>query len=270
MTKLRLGIIGCGTIGGEIARSCLTRLKDKVELSALCDADRKKCELLKNSLKTKAAILPVDRLVKKCDFVVEAASASVSAGVLEKCIRAGKDCLVMSTGGLLARPALLAKAGKKMVRVFVPSGAVCGIDGLKAAGVGGIEMVTLTTRKPPKGLAGAPYVVSRKIDLGAIAADTVIFEGSAEDAVEGFPQNVNVAAVLSLAGIGAKKTVVRIVATPGSAANIHEVEIACKSGRITTRSENVPSKANPKTSALAIYSAIATLESAVSSVRIGT
>jgi len=270
MKKIKVGIIGCGTIGNEIARACLGRLKDKVVLSALCDADRKKCETLKTSLKSKAPILSIDGVVKSCDFVIEAASASISAGVLKKCIAKGKDCLVMSTGGLLAEPALLAQAGKKRVRVFVPSGAVCGVDGLKSAGVGGIDKVTLTTRKPPKGLAGAPYVLSQKIDLSSVVEDTVIFEGSAEDAVNGFPQNVNVAAVLSLAGIGARKTLVRIIATPGSGANIHEVEIVGESGRITTRSENVPSKANPKTSALAVYSAIATLEGAVSPVRIGT
>ena len=268
--KIKVGIIGCGTIGSQIARACSGRLKGKVALSALCDADRKKCETLKNSLKSKTPILSIDGIIKKCDFIIEAASASISADVLKKCIAQKKDCLVMSTGGLLDNTALLARAGKKGVRVFVPSGALCGIDGLKSANIGGIKKVTLTTRKPPKGLAGAPYVVSQKIDLGSINRDTVIFEGSAEDAVKGFPQNVNVAAVLSLAGIGARKTRVRIIATPGSAANIHEVEIVGESGRITTRSENVPSKANPKTSALAVYSAIATLEGAVSPVRIGT
>ena len=270
MKKLKIGIIGCGTIGGEIARACLGRLKDKVVLCALCDADKKKCETLIGAMKIKVPTLSIDGVIKKCDFVIEAASASVSARVLKKCIANGKDCLVMSTGGLLAEPALLAQAEKKRVRVFVPSGALCGIDSLKSARVGGIDKVTLTTRKPPKGLSGAPYVVSQNIDLGLISQDTVIFEGSAEDAVKGFPQNVNVAAVLSLAGIGAKKTLVRIIATPGSSANIHEVEIVGESGRITTRSENVPSKSNPKTSALAVYSAIATLEGAVSPVRIGT
>jgi aspartate dehydrogenase len=269
-SKIKVGIIGCGTIGSEIARACLGRLKDKVILSALCDADRKKCETLKNSLRNKAPILSIDGVVKVSNFVVEAASASISAGVLKKCIAARKDCLVMSTGGLLAEPSLLAQAEKRKVRVFVPSGAVCGIDGLKSANVGGIAKVTLTTRKPPRGLAGAPYIVSHKIDLGSMTEDAVVFEGSADEAVKAFPQNVNVAAVLSLAGIGARKTLVRIIATPGSAANIHEVEIAGESGRITTRSENVPSKANPRTSALAVYSAIATLEGAVSPVRIGT
>jgi aspartate dehydrogenase len=270
MRKIRIGIIGCGTIGGDIARACLGRLKRRVVLSALCDVDRKKCEALRGSLKSGASIRSVDGVVKSCDFVIEAAGASISAAVLKKCISGGKDCLIMSTGGLLAEPALLARADRKGVRVFVPSGALCGIDGLKSARVGVVDSVTLTTKKPPKGLFGAPYVVSRKIDLGSVGCDTVIFEGSAEEAVKGFPQNVNVAAVLSLAGIGARKTLVRIVATPGSTANIHEVEIVGESGRITTRSENVPSKANPRTSALAAYSAIATLEGAVSSVRVGT
>ncbi len=148
--------------------------------------------------------------------------------------------------------------------------ALCGIDALKAASVGKIGSVTLTTRKPPKGLEGAPYLKLKKIDLKAITKETTIFEGSARDAVKGFPANVNVSAVLSLAGIGAKKTMVRIVTSPAYKKNIHEVEIIGDAGRITARTENIPSKANPKTSALAIYSAIATLEEIAKSVRIGT
>ena len=104
----------------------------------------------------------------------------------------------------------------------------------------------------------------------SIKKEKTIFEGSAVEAVKGFPQNVNVSAVLSLAGMGAKKTRVKIVTSPLYTSNTHEIEITGEFGRIVTRSENLPSKANPKTSALAIFSAIATLETIASSVRIGT
>jgi aspartate dehydrogenase len=98
----------------------------------------------------------------------------------------------------------------------------------------------------------------------------MIFEGSAEDAVKGFPQNVNVAAVLSLAGLGASRTLVRIMTAPDCAVNSHEIEVKGEFGRLLARTENVPSKTNPKTSALAIFSAIATLERIANSVKIGT
>lgn len=270
MKKIKVGIIGCGTIGSEIAKACQDRMKSEVTLFAICDADKDKAVLLNRSLKKKALILPLDAIIKKCDFLVEAASASISADIVKKCVEAGKECLVMSVGGLLGKEILLKTAEASGVRVYIPSGAICGIDGLKSASIGKIDSVTLTTTKPPKGLAGAPYLKSNGIDVSDIKEDTVVFEGSAIDAVKGFPANVNVSAVLSLAGIGAKNTRVRIVASPASSANVHEVEIAGEFGRIKTRSENVPSEQNAKTSALAVFSAIATLESALSHVRIGT
>jgi len=189
---------------------------------------------------------------------------------LERCIKSNKDCLVMSVGGLLGNEGLLKKAAVAGIHVYIPSGAISGIDALKGASVGKVESVTLTTRKPPRGLEGAPYLTRNRIDLKSIVSETILFEGSAEEAVEGFPANVNVSAVLSLAGIGAKDTKVRIVTSPGYTKNVHEVEIVGDSGRITTKTENVPSKDNPRTSALAIYSAIATLEGIAGSVRIGT
>jgi aspartate dehydrogenase len=147
---------------------------------------------------------------------------------------------------------------------------LCGIDGLKSASVGKIDSVTLTTRKPPKGLEGAPYIMKNNINLSLIKEETVIFNGTAGEAVNGFPQNVNVAAILSLAGLGAANTRVRIVTSPDYTKNVHEVEIKSRSGVITTRTENVPSKINPKTSQLAVFSAIATLKGAVNTVKMGT
>jgi aspartate dehydrogenase len=270
MKKLKIGIIGCGTIGREIALACRKKLSGKLDLAAVCDADRHKVTALKETVGGRVRILDMDPLIKAVDIVVEAASAKISASVLERCIDIRKSVVIMSVGGLLGKEALLKKAASKGVKVYIPSGAICGLDGLKSASAGKIDSVTLTTRKPPRGLQGAPYLVKKGIDVSKIKEETVVFQGSAEDAVKGFPQNVNVAAVLSLAGIGAKKTRVRIVTSPGYTKNIHEIEIAGDCGRIMTRTENVPSKTNPKTSALAFLSAIATLEGATKSVRIGT
>ena len=270
MKKLKVGIVGCGTIGSEIALYCHDSLEDRVELTAICDIDKKKEGDLASRLNKKVKILALDAVIGEADIVIESASAKISADIAEKCIAKGKDCLIMSVGGLLGKEGLLDSARSKGVKIYIPSGAVCGIDGLKAASIGEIESVTLITRKPPKGLIGAPYLVANNIDISKIGEERVVFEGSAEEAIKGFPQNVNVAAVLSLAGIGAKKTRVRIITSPEYRTNTHEIEITGDSGRITTRTENMPSKANPKTSALAVMAAIATLEGITDSVKIGT
>lgn len=268
--KIKVGVVGCGTIGSEIAKACQDRLKDKIELVAISDIDEKKSEILNGALKKKVEILKLGDLIKKVDLVVEAASAKGLAEIIEHVIKNKKDIFAMSVGGLLGKEDLLKLAEEKGIKVYLPSGALCGIDGLKSASVGKIDSVTLTTRKPPKGLEGAPFLRENKIDLNNIKEETVIFEGNARDAVKGFPQNVNVSAILSLAGIGADRTRVRIVTSPDYTKNIHEVEIIGDSGKITTRTENLPSKANPKTSALAIMSAISTLGNIAKTIKIGT
>lgn len=270
INRIKVGIIGCGTIGRAIAEACQDNLKDRVLLVALCDTDESKALSLNTSLKEKIQIVNIDRLIELSGLVVEAASSGASPGIVRSCIDKKRDCLVMSVGGLIGNEDLLEEAERAGVKVFIPSGALCGVDGLKSASSGRIDSVVLTTRKPVKGLEGAPYIKQNNIDLTSIKVETVVFEGNAEDAVKAFPQNVNVSAVLSLAGIGSKKTKVRIVTAPGYTRNIHEIEITGEFGRIITRTENVPSATNPKTSAMAFFSAIATLEGITRSVKIGT
>ena len=270
MKKVGVGIIGCGTIGSELAIACNDRMRESLYLSGICDQDGKKAVSLKRLLKGRALILNMDGLIRKADLIVEAASASSSADILKKAIKNKKDIMIMSIGGLIGNEDLLEKAAKAGIKVYLPSEAVCGIDGLKSGSAGRIDSVTLITRKPPKGLEGAPYLKEKNIKLSDIKNETVIFEGSAKEAIKGFPQNVNVCAALSLAGIGADRTRVRIVTSPGYTKNIHEVEIKGDFGNISTKTENAPSKSNPKTSRLAVLSAIATLEGIIKSVRIGT
>lgn len=268
--KIKVGMVGCGTIGAQIAHACMGALKDRIELTALCDSDSEKASALKAALGKGPVILKLDQLIKDCSLVIEAASASISADLLDKCIKSGKDCMIMSVGGLVGSEKLLADARAKGVKVYIPSGALCGVDGLKSASTGRIDSVTLITRKPPKGLEGAPYLKEKGLDLSSVKSETVIFEGTAEEAIKGFPQNVNVSAVLSIAGLGAKKTRVKIVTSPDYTKNIHEVEVVGEAGKIFTRTENVPSRSNPKTSELAVFSAIATLAGITDTVRVGT
>ncbi len=266
---LKVGIIGCGTIGSELSRAIAEEMPE-LNLVALSDLKAEKARELAQRLPTKPQVLRTDELIDRVDLVVEAASKEIAGEVVEKALRQGKDIMVMSTGGLLGKENLFNLAREKNCRIYLPSGALAGLDGVKAASGGGIDLVTLTTRKPPAGLKGAPYIIQNKIDLNSIREAKLIFEGTAEEAVEGFPQNINVAATVSLAGIGPQRTKVRIIADPGIDRNIHQIEVEGQFGKLTSRTENLPSPSNPKTSFLAILSAIATLKGIVARIKIGT
>ena len=158
-------------------------------------------------------------------------------------------------------------AGRK---VYIPSGAIAGLDGLKSAAVDRVDEVTLTTRKPPKGLKDISYIEQSGINIDALSKPKTVYEGSAIEACKLFLANVNVAAALSLAGIGSQKTKVRIVADPTIRRNIHEIRVKGKFGEFTVRIENVPFAKNPKTSYLAALSAVATLRKVTQHMLIGT
>ena len=267
--RIKVGIIGCGTIGSELGRAIATEMPE-LNLVALSDIKMERARELAQHLPIKPQVLTTDELIDLVDLVVESASKEIAAEIVEKALKRGKDIMVMSTGGLLGKEALFSLAREKNCYIHLPSGALAGLDGVKSAAGGGIDSVTLTTRKPPAGLKGAPYIIKNKIDLNSIKEEKSIFEGTAEEAIEGFPQNVNVSATLSLAGIGPQKTKVRIVADPNIDRNIHQVEIEGKFGRLICMTENFPSPSNPKTSFLAILSAIATLKGITTRIKVGT
>ncbi len=269
MRNLKVGIVGCGAIGTELAQAIDREIKD-TQLVALTDIDEEKAKRLAYSLKRKPEILPLDRLIERSDLIIEAASKDLVSSLARKVIEQGKDIMIMSVGGLLGNEDILDLAKKKGSKIYLPSGALAGLDGVKSASIGKIDSVILTTRKPPEGLKGAPYIIKNKIDLDTITKETVIFEGSANEAVEGFPKNINVSAALSLAGIGKEKTKVKIIADPNLKKNIHEIEVKGEFGRLISRTENLPSPKNLKTSYLACLSAIATLKGIVSNIKVGT
>lgn len=266
---LTVGIVGCGTIGSELCRA-IQRGNIKAILHGISDIDRGKAEQLAASLPTKPLILPLPELVANVDLVVEAATPTVVPELLKQCITNKKDLMVMSVGGLLQCDNLLKDLEQTHTNLYAPSGAIAGVDALLAAARAEIYEVVLTTTKPPKGLDTAPYVQQKHIVLAAIREKTVIFEGSAAEAVKGFPQNTNVAATLSLAGIGSERTIVRVVVDPHTTQNSHEVTIKGTFGTMTTKTENLPSPTNPKTSYLAVLSALATLQRITSKQKIGT
>lgn len=268
---IKIGLVGCGAIGAEIARAVDRGAMD-ASLVAVCDHNPATAVALIDSLEHKPVKARLDELVSLSDLVVEAASQRAVPAVAAATLTKGKRLMIMSVGALADRELFasvkrLAKEHGSMV--YLPSGAIAGLDGLKSASIGTIRKVTLTTTKNPKGLVGAPYITEKKIDLNLLTGPTLIFEGSALEAVKAFPANVNVAATLFLAAEGSEVWV-NVVADPGIHVNRHEIEVEGDFGRISTKVENVPSPKNPKTSYLAALSAIATLRSIVEPVKIGT
>ncbi len=270
MTQKTIGIIGCGAIGAALAEYLERELKSCVAKIVLCDSDHGKTEILAGKFTDAVVAGGIAETVDTADLIIEAASARVVPDLLQQAVDKGKDILVMSIGGVLGNEGLLEKAREKGIKVMLPSGAIAGVDAVKAANIGGIESVTLTTRKAPGAVKGAPYLFEKNIDVEALTGETVVFEGNALDAIKGFPKNINVSALLSIAGIGAEKTKVRIVVSPDYTRNIHEIEVKGKAGIITARTENVPSPSNPKTSYLAALAAMAALRGYFDSVRVGT
>jgi aspartate dehydrogenase len=258
MSPLNIGIVGCGTIGSAVARA-IDEARIPARLAALANRTPGRAEELAGSLRTSPPVLDVAALVQASDLVVEAATGSALEEIVPACLRGGKDVFVISVGGLLGHEEWFREAEARGCRVLIASGAIAGLDGVRGAVVGRMDSVTLTTRKPPRGLAGAPHVVERGMDLDTLTEETLIFEGTAREACKGFPTNVNVSAALSLAGIGPDRTRVRIIAVPGGRFNQHRIEVRGEFGRLTVEIENIPSDSNPRTGLLSIYSSIAFL-----------
>ena len=273
---MKIALVGCGAIGTILARAIDAGEAGEVELAWLFDIKSENCELLAKKLRSKPRLAKnIGEILadKSVDLVLEAASQSAVTQYALDVLGSKKDLMIMSVGALGDEKLLESikkeaeKVGKK---VYVPSGAILGIDGIKAARIAGIEEATLTTRKPAKTLASSVYVQKRGLDLAKIEKPTVVFEGPAREAVKAFPESVNVAATLSLAGIGFDKTKVRVIADPSLDRNVHEIHVRSKAGEFVTEARNVPSPDNPRTSYLAALSAIRTLRNLAENVKIGT
>ncbi len=269
--KLKVGIIGCGAIGTSLARIIEGQLSEKFSVVAVCDVFPKKAEALLNICRRAKVLADVRRLIDVSDFVIEASSASVSYRFARQSLSAGKSILVMSIGGILGREkGLFAISRRTGARFLLPSGAVCGLDGIRALSAVGISSLTLNTSKPPEALAGAAFFKTHKVDLGGIKKKTLIFSGYAAQAVRFFPQNINVVALLQLAAGPRVKVKVQIWADPALRRNVHEIDVESKAARLKISCENTASPDNPKTSYLAILSAAASLAGFSDAVRIGS
>lgn len=242
-----IGILGCGAIANVIVNNFLS--KDGIEIKYFYDHDMEKAEnlaIIGNGI----AVLNIDEMIDNVDLVLEAASPTSIEKYIIKVLNKGKNVIIMSIGALMdnkIRNQMIEAATNNNVKIFAPSGAIVGLDGIKAASIGKISKATLTTRKPPKSLG--KYTDTEEI----------LFEGKASEAVKKFPVNINVAAALSIACN--MDVNVKIIIDPKIDKNIHEITVKGDFGQIKTITENLPCETNPKTSMLAAYSAIKLLTS---------
>lgn len=268
--KCRIGIIGCGAIGSNLAFEIRRHFAASAEIAWLCDHHADRIHRLQKALGTSARQGTIQQLIQGSDLIIEAASVQTVHELLAFSGIEKKQVLLMSVGGLIGPSARLQSILKKMQgRLYVPAGAIAGVDGLLASREAGVKKVVLRTRKPPKGLEHAAYFKTHAFPVLRGREEKCVFKGSAARAIESFPQNVNVAAVLSLAGIGADKTRVEIWTSRAYTKNCHEIEITSAAGTIRIEVQNRPYAENPKTSALAMYSALAVLRQIFSPLHIG-
>ncbi len=266
----RIGLIGCGAIGSALARRAKERSKGRAYVAFLNDRDPAKACALAKTLFPRPEVLELPKLIATSDIVIEAASAAASAEIARAVLEAGKHVLIMSVGGLIEKAGELFEKEQGPGRLYIPSGAIGGLDAFRAVRHERIDEAVLKTSKPPKALAGAAYLKEKGIDLSRIAGPQLIFSGSVPEAVKYFPQNINVAAAAALALGSIELLRVEIYCDPGLSRNVHEISASGSFGRICFTAENVPSEDNPKTSQLAILSALATLEQMLGAVQIGS
>jgi aspartate dehydrogenase len=270
----RIGLLGCGAIGTQIAIA-IDSGKIPATLTHVYDDSKEASAILVEKLKNKPEIVENPHLLSShpVNIIVEAASQDAVRDVGLSVLQNKRDFMIMSVGALLDESIyeILSDACRDFKKtIFLPSGAIAGLDGIKSV-KDELESVSITTTKHPRSLKGAKFFENSEIDLDSINSATMIFEGSAKEAVSLFPANINVAALLSLSGIGSERTAVKIVADPNTDRNTHHIEASGKFGNMTFTIENFPDPNNPKTSRLAILSAIETLKKYCSDdIQIGT
>ncbi len=266
--ELRIAVAGLGAIGTRVVEA-LDRGIDGLVLTAVSVQNPEKHRSRLANLTTVPAILPIEALVDLADIVIECAPSKLVRSIVAPFVSKGKTAVVLSAGALLDHDDLIELAQQNGGQIVVPTGALIGLDAVTAAAVGTIHSVRMVTRKPVRGLAGAPYIVENNIDIERITEPLKIFDGSAREAAKGFPANVNVAAALSLAGIGPDRTTIEIWADPALTRNIHRIEVDSDSARFSMSIENIPSE-NPKTGLITALSVIACLRKLRASLRVGT
>lgn len=264
---LRVGIAGLGAVGLEVAR----RLIDGVPGLTLTAVAVRDVAKAKRALPALEAVdfRAATALADDCDVVVECLPPALFREVATSAIDKGRVFMPLSVAQLLEHGDLIERAKQTGARIMVPTGALLGLDAVRAAAESGIRDIKMVTRKPPAGLDGAPYLVERNISLAGLDKPLKVFDGSAREGARGFPTNVNVAAALSLAGVGPDRTRLEIWADPTVSRNTHTITVDAEAARFTMTIEGVPTS-NPRTGKLVAPSTVAALRALVSTLKVGS
>lgn len=268
LLPLRVGLAGLGAVGLEVAKRLIAGVPG-LTLAAVAVRDADKARRAIPQAGDSIALRQATELADDCDIVVECLPPALFRDVALSAIDRGRIFMPLSVAQLLQHPDLSARAKAKGARILAPTGALIGLDAVRAAAEGTINAVTMVTRKPPAGLDGAPYLVERGISVTGLTAPLKVFDGTAREGARGFPTNVNVAAALSLAGIGPDRTRLEIWADPAVTRNTHTITVDADTARFTMTIENVPSE-NPRTGKLVALSTVAALRALVSELKIGS
>ncbi len=266
---MKIGLAGLGAVGLEVARRLEAGIPGLV-LAAVSARDHAKARRNLPEAGGRIPIVAADALGETCDVIVEGLPPQLFRPVASAALAHGRIFMPLSVGQLLQNWDLVERAKKTGARILVPTGALIGLDAVRAAAEGTIHSVTMITRKPPAGLEGAPYLIEHGISVKNLAAPLKVFDGTAREGARGFPANVNVAAALSLAGIGPDRTRLEIWADPGLARNTHRIEVDADCARFSMMIENVPSEENPRTGRITALSAVAALRGLVAELKVGT
>ena len=266
--ELTVAIGGFGAIGRRVAEA-LDRGIPGLRLAAVSARDIDKAKRGMSAFSRPVPVLPLSALADVADVVVDAAPAPALRELAEPALRAGRRLIVISVGALLQASDLIELARRHHAQIIVPSGALLGLDAVTAAAEGKINAVRMISRKPVRGLLGAAYLVANGIDISNIKEPMKVFSGAATEAAVGFPENLNVAAALGLAGIGAERTMIEVWADPQLTRNTHRIEVDADSATFSMTIENIPSE-NPKTGRITALSIIACLRKLTAPLRIGT
>ncbi len=265
-----VAIAGLGAIGLPVARALDERRIPGLVLSAIAVRDGEKARRALAGFKHQPEIVDIADLGAHADCVIECAPAAVFRAIALSAIDRGRIFMPLSVGQLLTHDDLVARARENSARIVVPSGALLGLDAVRAVNEGTVASVKIVTRKPPAGLKGAPWLVQNAISVDALNEPLRVFSGTAREAIKGFPANVNVAVALSLAGIGPDKTIVEIWADPTVSRNMHTIEVLSDSSDFTMTIAGRPTKETPATGMITPLSVIAALRRLTAPLVIGT
>lgn len=266
---LSVGIIGLGTIGNVVAKALDDGISG-MRLAAIASGRRDRAIASIKKLSKPVDLVTIDDLAERCDIIVDCAPKAVFRELAMATLSRGRILVTVSGAGILANEDIEDVARQNGGQLILATGALLGLDAVRAAAEGTIHSVRMITRKPPNALRDAPHIIDNNISLDRLNGAIQVFEGSAREGAKAFPANVNVAAALGLAGIGADATQLEVWADPHLDRNTHSIEVDADSAKFTLQIENVQSESNPGTGKITALSVIACLRGMTAPMKVGS